>query len=115
MIKKEQLSRDPAIGDAYFDDPRVHSKGTLRMGKEVFRVMAETKAALDRLKTPALVFHGSDDELVPPGVSEPFAALPNVERKVFEGLRHELHNEPEGDDVLGFVVEWLRRQFEAAA
>jgi alpha-beta hydrolase superfamily lysophospholipase len=30
-----------------------------------------------------------------------------VERKLYPGLRHELHNEPEGDQVLSDVADWL--------
>lgn len=107
-IKMEQLSRDPAVGDAYIADPHVHGKSSLRLGKEAFRAMAETKRRLERLTAPTLVIHGADDELVPPAVSAPLAALPGVERKVFAGLRHEMHNEPEAEEVLTFVVDWLK-------
>jgi alpha-beta hydrolase superfamily lysophospholipase len=31
-----------------------------------------------------------------------------VERRTYPGLRHELHNEPEGAAVLDDVVDWLR-------
>lgn len=107
VFKKEQLSRDPAVGDAYEADPHTHGKSSLRLGKEAFRAMAETKQRLDRLARPTLVIHGADDDLVPPAISAPLAALPVVERKVFAGLRHELHNEPERDEVLGYVSDWL--------
>ena len=110
VFKKEQLSRDPAVGDAYFADSRVHTKSTLRLGKEAFRVMPETTKRLASLTQPTLVIHGEDDTLVPARFSEPFARLPNVERKVFAGLRHELHNEPERDDVLRHVAAWLDAQ-----
>ena len=108
VFKKEQLSRDPAVGDAYVDDPHVHSRATLRLGREAFRTMAETNRRLNELTTPTLVIHGADDHLVPPAVSAPLAAVPAVERKVFAGLRHEMHNEPEADVVLGFAVDWLK-------
>ena len=59
------------------------------------------------LGRPTLVIHGAADELVPPQASAPLAALDNVDRKLFAGLRHEIHNEPEHQDVLGLVVAWL--------
>jgi len=31
-----------------------------------------------------------------------------VTRQVFEGLRHETHNEPDRDRVLDAVVAWIR-------
>jgi alpha-beta hydrolase superfamily lysophospholipase len=53
------------------------------------------------------VIHGAEDPLVPPRASAPLAALDNVQRKVFAGLRHETHNEPEREEVLDYVASWL--------
>jgi alpha-beta hydrolase superfamily lysophospholipase len=109
-FKMEQLSRDPAVGDAYLADPHVHGKGSLRLGREVFAAMADTRKRLSRLRRPTLVLHGADDGLVPPAVSAPLAALAVVERRVLAGLRHELHNEPERDEVLDLIARWLEGQ-----
>lgn len=109
-IKGEQLSRDPAVGERYFADPLVLTKGTARFGAAMLGQMAAVNNTLEDLSTPALVVHGADDELVPPYASAPLAAIPGVERKLFPGLRHEIHNEPEQDDVLGFIVDWLDDQ-----
>lgn len=109
-IKGSQLSRDPAVGEAYFADPLVETKATARFGSKFLAQLGVVKDRLDSLSTPALVIHGADDELVPPQASAPLAALPGVERRLFPGLRHEIHNEPEQDEVLGFVVDWLDAQ-----
>jgi alpha-beta hydrolase superfamily lysophospholipase len=47
---------------------------------------------------------------VPPAASERLATLPNVERRTYPGLRHELHNEPEGPQVIDEVIAWLRER-----
>ena len=52
---------------------------------------------------------------MPATISVPFADLPNVDRKVFDGLRHEMHNEPESETVLDYVVGWIRGQLAARA
>jgi alpha-beta hydrolase superfamily lysophospholipase len=109
-IKGEQLSRDPSVGTRYFDDPLVINKGTARMGASMLAHMGIVRERLHKLSTPAIVIHGADDELIPPHASAPLAAIPGVERKLFAGLRHEVHNEPEQDEVLGFVVAWLDDQ-----
>ena len=57
---------------------------------------------------PTLVLHGLDDGLVPPAASEPFEGAPGVERRTFPDLRHELHNEPEGPEIIEGVIDWLR-------
>ncbi len=109
-IKGEQLSRDPAVGEKYFADPLVETRTTARFGAVFIAQMEGIADKIGRLVTPTLVVHGAEDELVPPQASAPLAALPGVERKLFAGLRHEIHNEPERDDVLGFVAGWLKAQ-----
>ncbi|MEA2001287.1 MAG: alpha/beta hydrolase [Actinomycetota bacterium] len=109
-IKAEQLSRDPSVGEKYFADPLVMTKGTARFGSALMGQMATIGDELGRLSVPTLVFHGAEDELVPPHASAPLAAVEGVERKLFPGLRHETHNEPEQAEVLGFMAQWLEGQ-----
>jgi alpha-beta hydrolase superfamily lysophospholipase len=109
-IKGEQLSRDPAVGEKYFADPLVETKATAQFGLAFLSQIGWIGSQLERLRTPALVVHGADDPLVAPQGSAPLAAIPGVERKLFPGLRHEIHNEPEQKDVLGFIGSWLDAQ-----
>ncbi|MFT4658187.1 MAG: alpha-beta hydrolase superfamily lysophospholipase, partial [Ilumatobacter sp.] len=39
--------------------------------------------------------------------SAPLAQLPNVTRRVWDGLRHESLNEPEKFEVMAEIVTWL--------
>ena len=107
-ISGDQLSRDPAVGRAYFADPLVQPRTTTRLGAEFFAAMKRLRSELTRLHVPTLVIHGGDDTLVPTAVSEPLASVPGVERRVLPGLRHETLNEPEGPEVVAGIVEWLR-------
>ncbi len=106
-LKGDQLSRDPAVGDAYFADPLVSLKATTRFGNALFEAMTRASANVDAIGVPTLVVHGGDDSIVPVGVSAPLAAVPVVERRVWPGLRHEMHNEPERAEILAFVGGWL--------
>jgi alpha-beta hydrolase superfamily lysophospholipase len=67
------------------------------------------------LGLPTLVLHGEDDALVPPEATRAFHGAPRTERRTYPGLRHELHNEPEGAAIVDEVVAWLRQQVAAAA
>ena len=109
-LKGEQLSRDPAVGEAYFADPLVYPKTTLRYGHEVFAAMDRVRAAVDRLDIPTLVVHGASDSIVPPQASAVLASLPVVERVVYPALRHELFNEPEGPAVVDDIIGWIETQ-----
>lgn len=106
----EQLSRDPAVGEAYMADPLVDLRATARWGAEILETMDAVTAGVESIRVPALVIHGGDDTLIPPAASAPLAAVSTVERRVFPGLRHEMHNEPEAKEVLDFVAGWLDGQ-----
>ena len=47
---------------------------------------------------------------MPPASSEPLGELPGVTRREYPGIRHELHNEPEGPAIIDDVVGWIREQ-----
>ena len=106
-ITGEQLSRDPAVGEAYFADDLVQTKATARFGKVTFAEQDRLRPRLGSISIPTLVVHGADDELVQPAASAPLAASESVTRKVYPGVRHELHNEPEGAEVLGDIIDWI--------
>jgi alpha-beta hydrolase superfamily lysophospholipase len=101
------LTRDEQVQRAYEEDPLRVPFTTARLGREVLRAMEATRITLDRLRIPTFVVHGADDPLVPPAASEPLGKLPNVDRVLWPGLRHEPHNEPEQDEVLAAIVAWI--------
>jgi len=117
-VRGEVLSRDPAVGADYLDDPLNHHRATFRLGREGFAEQARVRARLadiDGLGVPTYVAHGSDDRLVPPSASEVLDGRPGVTRVVLPGLRHETHNEPEGPEVVDGIVAWLRTQVAGRA
>lgn len=106
-IEGDQLSRDPAVGDAYFADPLVNRSATVGFGKLFFEAMDRTRSACSRLDVPTLILHGGQDSLVPSACTADLETMPLVERWFFPGLRHELFNEPEGREILGDVIGWI--------
>lgn len=113
-VQRGQLSRDQAVEDAYFSDPLVFSSATMQFASECFRAMDESQKGLEALRLPTWVGHGGDDTLVPPPISERLAALPNVERELFVGLRHEILNEPEGPEIVAKIIAFLERTIRPA-
>jgi acylglycerol lipase len=107
-IQGAALSRDPSVGGPYNADPLTVHSTTARFALAAFGEQARVSAALHRLAVPALVIHGGDDRLVPTASSERLAGLPGVTRGVYPGLRHEVHNEPEGLEIVDDVAVWLR-------
>ena len=111
-VKGEQLSRDDTVGEAYFADPLVHLSPTARFGWALLDAMTTARRDVSGITTPTLAIHGADDSLVPPSASASLAGVPGVERKLFPGLRHELHNEPEQREVLEFVARWIEDRLD---
>ena len=104
------LSRDPAVAQRVGVDPLATKASTARFGAEALVEQARVRRDYVGLTLPTLVLHGLDDGLVPAGASEILASLPNVERRTYPGLRHELHNEPEGPAIIDEIIAWLRHR-----
>jgi acylglycerol lipase len=108
-VPPETLSRDPEVGRRLKDDPLNARTSTARFAAEALVEQARVRSCAREVGGATLVLHGLDDRLVPPRSSEVFEGAPGVERRTYPGLRHELHNEPEGPAILGEVVAWLRQ------
>lgn len=106
-VPPAMLSRDPARQEAARTDPLMINSSTAGFGARFFEEQARVRAAASRLSIPTLVIHGLDDPIVPPRSSEPLAALPGVTRRAYAGIRHELHNDPEGPRILADVIAWI--------
>ncbi len=106
----EVLSSDPEVRDRYVADPLNQHRSTVRFAHAAFGEQRRVAAALDRLALPTLVVHGGDDRLVPTEASAALEGRPGVTRRVYPGLRHELHNEPVGRSVIEDEIEWIRDQ-----
>lgn len=111
------LSRDPEVDRLYRSDPRRVYDITAAFGLEGIRAQRAAREAIDRLASakgsfpiPTLVLHGTADGLVPFVATERYARVGGVTRQAYDGLRHELHNEPEGERIIGEIVDWVRRQ-----
>lgn len=112
-ITSAMRSRDPARQAAVDNDPLMLGKATTKFGALAFAEQARVRAAAAALSIPTLVIHGLDDPVVPPRASEALAAIPGVTRRVYPGIRHELHNEPEGPEIIGDVIAWIDEHLEA--
>jgi acylglycerol lipase len=106
------ISRDPMVVEKYLKDPLVHDKGSTGLGKAILNAIDLCFARAKEFKPPLLIMHGRDDRLVYPSGSEEFARLASetnrdVTLKVWDGMYHEIHNEPEQAEVFEFTIEWL--------
>lgn len=109
-IRPRELYSDPAMAEDYRSDPLVVSRTTVRLGALLFRCMEATSRSLDLYRAPTLILHGGGDTIVPPEVSAPLGRRPNVERRVYPGLRHGSINEPAGGPLVDDLAEWIKHR-----
>jgi alpha-beta hydrolase superfamily lysophospholipase len=105
------VSRDPAVVQAYVDDPLVHTgKITARLGAEMLRAMQRIGTEAHRIRLPVLILQGGADKLVDPAgarfLHEHIGASDKT-LKIYENLYHEIYNEPERRQVLEDARSWL--------
>jgi acylglycerol lipase len=112
-VPPEFISRDPAIVKAYIEDPLVFED---RIPPECNAVAMEAAIAANTgastITLPVWMGHGSADAICDvEGAREFYEALGSADRElvVYEGLYHEILNEPERDLVLADIVAWLDR------
>ena len=105
------VSRDPSVVRAYVEDPLVYTgKITARLAGEFLRAMQEIPGQANRITLPILLLQGGADRLVDPaGAQMLFETVGSSDKtlKIYEGLYHEIFNEPERDQVLGDMENWL--------
>ena len=108
------ISRNQEVVDKYVNDPLVHDKMSLGFGKLMLSVLPWTFEHAPEFSLPLLIMHGTDDKLGYPRGSEEFASLVKQDCtvKLWDGLYHELHNEPEQNEVLAFMIEWMNGQLK---
>jgi alpha-beta hydrolase superfamily lysophospholipase len=68
-------------------------------------------ANADRLNRPLLLMHGTEDRITSCEASREFANKSQdwCTLMLWDGLFHDLHDEPERLDVLASVIDWMRK------
>jgi alpha-beta hydrolase superfamily lysophospholipase len=113
----EGVSRDPAVMQAYLNDPLVVYPGkmTARLGAELMKAMQRVTAEARKISLPILVLQGSADRLVDPaGAQMLYDTVRSTDKtlNIYDGVYHEVFNEPEHEQVLRDVEAWLKIHLE---
>lgn len=105
------ISRDAAIVNAYKNDKLVHDKISSNMFLSVHQSGLWALEHAQEFSLPLLLFHGTADRLTSYKASHEFSqkVKSDITFKLWEGLYHEPHNEPEKQEVFVLIREWMER------
>jgi lysophospholipase len=117
LVKSEldanAISRDPAVVRAYLADPLVSKRVSTRWYSVMVQAMEHAHGRAGTLSLPMLLMQSGSDRLVDPAATARWAAAAParlVEFVQWDGLYHEMLNEPEKEEVLARVLAWLDQQ-----
>jgi len=109
-VNPDHISKDKDVVEQYIQDPMVHSKVSLKMAISLNDAAEYALKNASMLTVPLLLMHGSDDQITDPAGSQIFfnANPQNFKLKIWDGLYHEIHNEPEKEEVFNFLIDWIQ-------
>jgi len=111
QLDANDISRDPEVVRVYLEDPLVfNGKTPVRLMAEMLKAMIRVNEKISQISTPFIYVAGGADKL-----ALPMRAKAIYERtkskdktmKIYDGLHHEVFNEPEHAQVLQDVANWL--------
>ena len=105
------ICRDPAVVEDYVADPLVHHENIpARMVVSLFDEGARVMASAKDISVPVLLLHGAEDQLTSASASTEFVdmlASSDKQCTIYDGMYHELFNEPEQEAILKTCCEWI--------
>jgi alpha-beta hydrolase superfamily lysophospholipase len=111
-LEREALSRDAAVVDRYNRDPLVHEHLSARLGVDILESGEWAIQHASEFPLPVLLMHGDADRIASPDASREFAkrAGERCMLIIWNGLYHEIHNEPEQGKVFDAIIDWINRR-----
>lgn len=103
------LSHDAEVVRLYDNDPLGHDKVSARLFVSMYESGLWALDHASELALPLLLMHGGADPITSAEASRQFAGKTGskVTLRIWDGLYHEIHNEPEQAEVFKVMVEWL--------
>jgi len=105
------VSRDPDVVRDYETDPLVfHGKLPVRTVAELAAEIGTLPGRVPEITLPVLLMYGTADPIVPPSGSVMLGeriSSDDLTVTPYDGLYHEILNEPERDQVIAEITGWL--------
>ena len=110
-LDASEVSRDPKVVADYEADPLVSgAKISARLGYEMMKQMDQIQSDASKITLPLLMLHGEADSLTAVEGSQFLndnIGSSEKHLKIYPYLYHEIFNEPEKDQVLTDMTDWI--------
>lgn len=110
----QHLSRDPKVIEDYVNDPLIYHEGIkARYGGESIKAIIKLREHYSSFNFPALILCGSADKLADPQGSQwMYDEISSADKtlEILDGLYHEILHEPEKNEVIGKIIEWIKKR-----
>ena len=105
------VSSDPKVVATYLKDPLVHDRITPGTAIGMIETAKELEQFSGKINVPTLLMHGNQDKLTGFNGSKQFASRVSgeVTYKEWDGMYHEIHNEPNQQAVFDYTIAWIRK------
>ncbi|XP_074644896.1 monoglyceride lipase-like [Tubulanus polymorphus] len=119
-LESDYVCRDKDVVAAYRADPlNWHGGMKIKWGLAMFECFNFIKDNLDKVDFPVLILHGGDDHICDVAGSQLLhdsATSKDKTLKIYEGLYHQLHAEPDGDNikVMNDIRAWIKERLPSA-
>jgi alpha-beta hydrolase superfamily lysophospholipase len=103
------LSHDLNVVRTYRNDPLTHDLISARLAMDMLRYGQWNLKHAAEFELPLLLMHGEGDRITSAAATAEFAEHVGhrCTLKIWDGFDHELHNEPEKQEVFAFVLKWM--------
>ena len=103
------ISRNLQVVEDYVNDPLNHDKMSVQLGLDIISSGIHALENSQDITVPMLVFHGEKDRLTSYDSSEELVenSGSNVKFIGFKDAYHEIHNEPEKEELLRNIFDWI--------
>ncbi len=108
-LERPALSRDLQVVEKYSKDPLVHDRISARLFVDTTEQGEYCLAHASEFPLQLLLIQGGADRLESVPATREFARDMGeaCTLKIWEGFYHEIHNEPEKEQVFDFTLRWL--------
>lgn len=117
-IDLEKLTSHPEVQEETMNDALMLKKVSYHWYKQVAQSMKKTMEHIDKMKTyPMCVMYGTEDTVSDVQMTQRFVHHCMGQELYFKswtGLVHEIHNEPEREAVMRYVLSFLNNRIYAA-